>query len=363
VGSAALYHLARRGARVLGIDRFPPGHDRGSSHGHTRVIRLAYFEHADYVSLLHRAYELWESLMAARQEPLYVQTGILEMGPQDGEIVPGVLEAARQHALEVEHLSAAEIQYRFPGVRAPEDWAGVYETRAGYLRVEECVRAHAEVAVAHGAALCVGEAVLGWETQGDHLVVRTDRDTYCTAHLVVTAGAWAPRLLASLGVELTVLRKPLLWYRPTTSDYRAESGFPVWIFETPAGVIYGFPEIDDRGLKLAEHSGGLPVANPFDVNRDLLDIDRPPVDACVRAHLPGLSTECLQHVVCMYTASPDGHFIIDRHPDNPRISFVTGLSGHGFKFTSVLGEIMADFALEGGTAQPVQFLGLSRFRH
>ncbi len=362
VGSAALYHLARRGARVLGIDRFPPGHDRGSSHGHTRVIRLAYFEHADYVPLLQRAYELWEALMAERQAPFYVQTGILEMGPPDGTIVPGVLDAARQHALEVEHLSAAEIHYRFPGVRAPEAWTGVYEARAGYLLVEECVRAHADAAVAHGAALHVGEEVQGWDTEGDHLVVRTDRATYRTAHLVVTAGAWAPQMLASLGVELTVVRKPLLWYRTTTSAYRVESGFPVWAFETPAGDIYGFPEIADQGLKLAEHSGGLPVADPLDVQRDLLAVDRPPVDACVRAHFPGVSTECLRHVVCMYTTSPDGHFLIDRHPDNPRISFVAGLSGHGFKFASVLGEIMADLALEDGTAHPIAFLGLRRFR-
>ncbi len=362
VGSAALYHLARRGAKVLGLDRFPPGHDNGSSHGQTRVIRLAYFEHADYVPLLRRAFELWEDLDHQHAEQLYVQTGVLEIGPRHGEVVPGVLEAARQHALAVEELSAQDMQHRFPGLRVPEDWIGVFEQRGGYLRVEDCVKAHAEAAVQHGAVLRIGEVVHSWETEGDSVVLHTDRETYRAGHLVITAGAWAPQMLQSLGVRFTVLRKLLLWYRTNTPDYRLETGFPVWLFETAAGIFYGFPEIDAMGLKLAEHTGGLPIDDPLQMDRQLTPEDRHPIDTFLPIHLPGVSSTCLQHVVCMYTVSPDQHFVVDRHPHAPQVCFAAGLSGHGFKFATVLGEALADLALDGATPLPIGFLGLDRLK-
>lgn len=362
VGSAALYHLAQRGARVLGIDRFAPGHDRGSSHGETRVIRLAYFEHPDYVPLLQRAYTLWEAMAQARPESLYVQTGILEMGPEDGEIVPGVLDAARLHHLEVETLSGAEIEKRYAGLRVPEPMVGVFEVRAGFLRVEACVKAYADEAVKHGARLQTGETVLGWSPDGEGICVETDRRRYRAGRLVVTAGAWAPQLLAALGVEFRVLRKPLLWYRTQTPHYRLDNGFPVWLLETDLGAIYGFPEIDARGFKIAEHTGGSDVADPLQPDRSLRPDDRQPIEALLRTHFPGVTSDCLHHAVCMYTMSPDGHFVIDRHPHDSRVCFVAGLSGHGFKFASVLGEIMADLALDGETALPIGFLGLDRLR-
>lgn len=362
VGSAALYHLARRGAKVLGIDRFPPGHDRGSSHGETRVIRLAYFEHPDYVPLLQRAYDLWETMEQERPESLFVQTGILEMGPEGGDIVSGVLEAAQLHNLEVETLSGAEIEKRYTGLRVPPPLVGVFEARAGFLRVESCVKAYADEAVKHGATLQTGETVLKWAPDGDGITVETDQGRYRTGRLVVTAGAWAPQFLASLDIKLRVLRKPLVWYRTQTPDYRIENGFPVWFLETDLGAIYGFPEIDDMGFKLAEHTGGIEVADPLQPDRDLHADDRRPLETLIGRHFPGVSTDCVHHAVCMYTMSPDEHFVIDRHPDDPRVCFVTGLSGHGFKFVSALGEIMSDLALDGETELPIEFLGLERFR-
>ncbi len=362
VGSAALYHLARRGAKVLGIDRFPPGHDQGSSHGETRVIRLAYFEHPDYVPLLQRAYTLWKAIAQERSESLYVQTGILEMGLESGEIVPGVLEAARLYNLEVETLAGADIEKRYPGLRVPAPLVGVFEARAGFLRVESCVKAYADEAVKHGAELQIGETVRQWSPDGEGIVVETDRGQYRAARLVVTAGAWAPQLLAPFGVHFRVLRKPLLWYRTQTPDYRIENGFPVWFLETDLGAIYGFPEIDEMGFKLAEHTSGSEVADPFQLNRSLNPDDRRPLESLISRHFPGVSSDCLHHAVCMYTTSPDGHFVIDRHPDDPRVCFVAGLSGHGFKFASVLGEIMSDLALDGETELPIDFLGLERLR-
>jgi sarcosine oxidase len=361
VGSAALYHLARRGARVLGLDRFTPGHDRGSSHGETRVIRLAYFEHPDYVPLLHRAYTLWEELASQRDETLYVQTGILEIGPRDGEVVPGVTKAARQHGLDVEELSAVDIRQGYPGIQLPEDWAGIFESRGGYLRVEACVRAHADEAVQHGAHLRTGEVIEGWDIDGDSVVVHTHQETYRAQQLIVTAGAWAPQLLESLGVHLTVLRKPLLWYRTQTPNYHVDNGFPVWLFETSSGTFYGFPEIDTIGIKVAEHSHGSPVDDPLALDSRLLPEDRQPVESFLAAHLPEVSRECLYHTVCMYTMTPDQHFLIDRHPQHAQVCFAAGLSGHGFKFATVLGEILAQLTWDGETPQPIGFLGLDRF--
>ncbi len=362
VGSAALYYLAQQGANVLGIDRFPPGHDRGSSHGETRVIRLAYFEHPDYVPLLRRAYTLWEEMGQVRPESLYVQAGILEMGPEDGEVIPGVLDAARQHHLDIETLSSAEIEKRYAGLRVPESFVGVFEARAGFLRVEACVKAYAEEAVKRGAQLQTGETVLGWSPGGEGIAVETDRGRYRAGRLIVTAGAWAPQFLASLGVDLRVLRKPLLWYRTQTPHYRLDHGFPVWFLETDLGAIYGFPEIDAFGFKLAEHTKGTEVADPLQPDRDLWAADRLPLESLIQRHFPGVTSECLHHAVCMYTMSPDGHFIIDRHPGDARVCFVTGLSGHGFKFASVLGKIMCDLALNGETEMPIEFLSLDRLQ-
>lgn len=360
VGSAALYHLARRGGNVLGLDRFPPGHDQGSSHGHTRVIRLAYFEHADYVPLLQRAYELWEELEEQHGESLYVQTGVLEMGPPDGEVLSGVKKAAQQHRLDLSELSAADVQRQYPGIRLPEEWVGLFEPRGGYLLVEDCVRAHADEAVKHGATLHTGEVIERWVIDGEGVVVHTDRATYRADRLIVTAGAWTPQLLQSLGVNLTVRRKPLLWYRTTTSDYRIESGFPVWLFETPGGIFYGFPELDARGVKAAEHTSGLPVEDPLTLDRQLLPVDRQPVETMLQNHLPGVSLDNRHHTVCMYTMTPDEHFIVDQHPAHPQVCFTAGLSGHGFKFATVLGEVMAQMALDGATPHPTGFLGLDR---
>lgn len=361
VGSAALYHLARRGVRVLGLDRFAPGHDRGSSHGQTRVIRLAYFEHPDYVPLLRRAFELWHELEAQRGEQLYVRTGIIEMGPPDGEVLPGVLRAARQHDLAVDTLTADEVQRQYPGLRLPEHWQGVFETEAGYLRVEKCVIAHAEAAQACGAQLHSGEEVLTWSVAGDGVTVQTNRQVYRANRLLVTAGAWAPRLLHDLKVPLQVLRKPLLWYRTIQPDYRRDNGFPVWFFETPDGLFYGFPEFDEMGLKAAEHTGGLTVDDPLRLERHLTPEDRRPLEAVLRRHMPGVSDHCVHHTVCMYTTTPDGHFIVDRHPEHAQVCFAAGLSGHGFKLSNLLGDVLADLALTGSTHHPIDFLSIGRF--
>lgn len=361
VGSAALYEIARRGHSVLGIDRFPPGHDRGSSHGDTRAIRLAYHEHPDYVPLLHRAYELWDQLEQRSGRRLLFRTGMLEVGPPDGEAVGGVLAAAREHGLTVEPLSRAEIEARFSGLRVPEGMAGVLEPHGGYLAVEDCVRSHVAAAREHGAALATGEVLESWQASADFVEVRTDRGAYHAARLILTAGAWSGALVGDVGVRFEVLRKPVFWYRTETPDYRVESGFPVWLFETGGRMMYGFPEIEGGGMKIAEHTGGEVVPDPLQLDRRSRPEDRKPLEDFARAYLPGMSGDLLRHQVCMYTTSPDRHFVVDRHPGYDSVCFAAGLSGHGFKFTNVLGEALADLALDGKSELPIGFLGLSRF--
>lgn len=362
VGSAALWQLARRGLRVLGIDRFAPPHDHGSSHGQTRIIRQAYFEHADYVPLLVESYRLWNELEQSVGRTLLVETGLVEVGPADGVVVPGVVRAARQHRLHVEELSASEVSRRWPSLVVREPLVGVFEPRGGFLHVEECVRAQLVAAEEAGAELRVGVEALGWTAGDDEVVVETSVGRFTAARLVVTAGAWAGQLLADLGVRLEVRRKALMWHATSDGRTRADAGFPCYLFELPAGVFYGFPAIDERGLKAAEHSGGEVVADPSLVDRSLRDDDREPVEAFLAAHLPAAERPCREHAVCLYTMSPDEHFVVDRHPRHANVAFAAGLSGHGFKFAPVLGAALADLVIDGATQRSIGFLSLARLR-
>jgi sarcosine oxidase len=360
VGGAAAMHLARRGARVLGLDRFPPGHDRGSSHGQTRIIRQAYFEHPDYVPLLRRAYQLWEELESLRGEQLYQEAGLLEAGPDDGVVVPGIRESARRYQLPVDEFTADEAMRQFPGFVVPDGCLAMFERRAGFLFVERCVEAHASEAGKLGAELRIGESVLRWAAESDAVVVETDAATYRAARLVIACGAWSGQLLGDLHVPLRVVRKHLHWYANKDERYQRERDCPAFFYETPEGYFYGFPQIDERGVKLAEHSGGEEVADPLGVNRDEDPQDVQRVTQFVQSHLPGLSRERTGHAVCMYTLTADEHFLVDRHPHHPQVALAAGLSGHGFKFVGVLGEALADLALAGETRLPIEFLRLDR---
>lgn len=361
VGGAALYHLAKRGVRAIGLDRFPPGHDRGSSHGQTRIIRQAYFEHSDYVPLLLHAYELWAELAERRRETLYVEAGLLQVGPENGEVVPGVMKAAALHNLSVVKMSAADAMNLFPTFAIPAELSAVFEPRAGYLHVEACVRAHIESAMELGAAFADGGAVLGWKADGAGYIVETEKETFRAGGLIIAPGSWAPGLLPNLPVRLEVRRKPLYWHPTTTTGYRVEHRCPTFLFELPHGVFYGFPQIDDRGVKVAEHTGGKVVVEPLNVDRteDVGETKR--VDSFLADHLPGVASPHTGFAVCMYTMSPDEHFIVDRYPGHDRIVFAAGLSGHGFKFTSCLGEALVEMLLDGRSRMPIEFLSLKRF--
>jgi sarcosine oxidase len=211
-----------------------------------------------------------------------------------------------------------------------------------------------------GAELRTDEPAVAWRAEGAGVSVTTPRGSYAAKSLAIAAGAWSSQLLADLGVRLEVRRKHQYWFASEDRAYRAEGGCPTYLFETPAGIFYGFPRIDEWGIKVARHSGGDPVADPLGVNRELDPADRCLVEEFVVANLPGVEPRLLDHSVCMYTMTPDEHFLVDRHPQHPQVAFVAGLSGHGFKFTCVLGEALADLATTGSTALPVAFLNCQR---
>lgn len=360
VGAAACLHLARRGLSVIGLDRFPPGHERGSSHGSTRIIRLAYFEHPDYVPLLRRAYDLWESLATETGERLYVETGLLEVGPETGTVIQGILASARTHDLAIDRLSDVELHRECPGFVAGEGMTALFERRAGYLRVEDCTRAHARLAEQAGSTLRIGETVLGWEARSGGVEVRTDAQTYYAARLIVTPGAWAPALLGSLGIGFEVIRKSLYWYATESQAYDVHSGAPCFFFDTPTGEFYGFPRIDADGLKVAEHTGGLPVTDPLSVDRSEDRGETARIAAFLARHLPRVTAQRTRFETCLYTLSPDRHFVVDRHPEHPQVAFAAGLSGHGFKFASVLGQVLAHLGPGETPDVPIEFLSAKR---
>lgn len=361
MGSAATYHLAKRGVRVLGIDRFAPCHDQGSSHGETRIIRKAYFEHPDYVPLLSRAYELWDELEGEAKGSLFNRCGLLLAGPREGNVVPGLYRAAKAHGLPLDTLSAKELARRFPMFNLPgEKYESVFEADAGFLHLDQCLLAHTRYAQRAGAELFHEHRVLGWESDGKSVQVTTDRLTISAGALVICGGPWSEWMLTDLRVPLSVRRKVQLWF--ITEDRRFEETFrtPVYGVETAEGFFYGFPSVNPRQVKIAHHTGGANVDHPDRVDRDLHDDDVTPVRQFIADHLHGVSDDVARHSICLYTMTPDEHFILDRHPVYPNVAFAAGFSGHGFKFAPVVGEIMADLAVNGRTDLPAGFLRLDR---
>lgn len=372
MGSAAAMHLARRGQKVLAIDRYEPGHNHGSSHGQTRIIRQAYFEHPSYVPLLLRAYELWHELEQLVGEKLFYQVGLLQAGPASGTVVGGVLESAREHQLRVEQFSADEASRRFPGLAIDRSMACVFEPAAGFLLVEPCVKAHSRAAVAAGATFALGD-VTRIEPTADGVRVWMGSEVHTASRVVVSGGSWASSLLRPIWPtipRLKVLRKCVCWLRPTTEDYRAGGGFPTWLVETSWGVFYGFPQLewDGRfggGVKVAEHSGGDWVdeqaSGPVAVS---MLSPNPASEARIlkfaAASLPGLSSEVVAQSSCYYTMSDDEHFLVGTVPDFPQLVYAAGFSGHGFKFASVLGEALADLAMQGESRLPIDWLSAKR---
>lgn len=364
MGSAAAYHLARRDRKVLGLERFAPAHDRGSSHGESRIIRQAYFEGAAYVPLLFRAYELWEELEKETGEDLMTLCGGLFIGPENGELVSGSAASADEHGLPYEMLDATDIKRRFPVFEPGPDAVALFEKRAGFVRPEATVRAHLDRASALGADLRFEEPVVSWEATESGVRVRTEKGLYEAERLVMSAGPWAGELLADLGLPLEVTRQILFWFRPTGgTEAFAPERLPIWIFEPEDGnMFYSFPVVDGSDtLKAAFFRADGTPADPNNIDREVHEDEVAFIRRYLARHVPSMNGEFVRAKTCMYTNTPDQHFVISTHPDHPQVSIAAGFSGHGYKFCSVVGEVLADLATDGKTRHPIDLFSPSRF--
>lgn len=350
VGSAAAWQLALRGQRVLGLESHGVAHDLGSSHGRSRITRRAYMEGAWYVPLVIRSEQLWRELEAAGSVPLLTMTGGLMIGRADSKVVAGALQSAAVHSLPHECLDAATIRARFPVLRPEGDVGGVYERDAGVLAPESCVAACLRAAAGAGAELRFDTRALDWEETASGVRVRTARGTHEAGALVVTAGPWASRLLPDLGVPLTVTREVMFWLPASEDDTTIAARMPIFMWDRhdEGPVLYGFPALDGPrgGVKVALHMAGTP-ADPDSVDRAIHGRDVEAIREAVRSRLPALQFPPLHAAVCLYTRSPDLHFLIGRYPASERVVMAAGLSGHGFKFASGIGEALAEIVVDG----------------
>ena len=361
IGSAALYQLARRGVRVAAIERFSPGHDQGSSHGETRIIRLGYFEHPSYVPLLRRTYTLWRELEAASATKLLNITGIAEIGPPDGEVVTGTLAASRQHNLPHEVLDATETMRRFPAFKIPSHYVGVFQPDGGFIAVEPAVATLIAMARAAGAELRTGVTVLSIKPHGDGVRIATSQGDIETSTAIVAAGPWVKQLLPNLSVPLRVTRQVMSWFKPADQDLFGGDRFPVFLLESQHGVHYGFPPSATGLVKIAKHHHRDETVDPDRVDRTISAADEALVRSALADHIPAANGPLAAAKTCLYTVTPDHDFIIDRMPNAPNIIVASPCSGHGFKFAPVIGEILADMALSGTTGHDISRFQMTRF--
>jgi sarcosine oxidase len=360
-GSAAADALARRGLSVMGFDRFDPPHDLGSSHGETRIIREAYFEHPVYVPLVQRAYENWAALERDTGRTLMRLTGGLMIGDPSGVLVSGAQRSAEVHGLPFEILDSAEVRRRFPVLTPPRHMVAVWERRAGVLFPESCVAAQLERAVRHGAALHTGEPVESWRADGEGVEITTTRGRYRAAHLLLSAGAWNRALLGGLALPLTVARQVAHWFTPARDSALFEPGrFPIWICEhEPGRFFYGFPAFDGQ-IKVARHHEG-ELTDPLRVRREVSLAESDGMRELIGRFLPAAGGALHHSSVCLYTNTPDDHFVLDRHPGHSQVVISSACSGHGFKFASALGEVLADLLIDGRSRYDLEMFRATRF--
>jgi sarcosine oxidase len=361
MGSATLFHLARRGLRVLGLERFDLIHEYGSSHGLTRIIRLAYWEHPTYVALLHRAYELWRELERAAGERLLHITGSVDAGPAGGPIFQGAFRSSELHSLAHEVVDGRELNRRCPGYRLPPETQCLLQPEGGFLLPERCNIAHVALAQFHGAEAHCREPVIEWGAGGGRVWVRTARGRYEAGRLVVCAGAWASRLLPELDGLAVPERQVLAWLQPSRAELFEPEVFPVFNLEVDEGHFYGFPSFLMPGFKFGKYHHRREVVDPDAVRQEPGPEDEDLLRAFARRYFPDGAGPTMMLKACLFTNSPDRHFILDRHPEHPEVAIAAGFSGHGYKFCSVIGEIMADLAQDGRTRHDIEFFRLQRF--
>jgi sarcosine oxidase len=362
MGSATLFHLARRGVKVLGLEQFSPGHTLGSSHGDSRIIREMYFEHPLYVPLVQRAYELWAELEGASGTRLMTISGGLMIGPKDGAIVSGTLRSARTHGLPSEVLDPSEVKARFPAFSLGEALVAVVDPRAGFLDPEACNRAHIALAERAGADTRFNARMLSWEADANGIGVKTSDGNYSADRLLLAAGAWTSEV-AGFDLPLVVERQSVFWLDPAGDHSHYDVGsFPIYAYEYVAGnIVYGFPR-QSRGVKASVMHAGETARTPEELRRPAEASEADALRDALRPVLPRLAKAPLREMTtCLFTNTPDHDFVIDFHPDHPHVLVSSPCSGHGFKFASAIGELQADLLTTASTSFDLTPFSIKRF--
>ncbi len=360
MGSAAVAHLARRGHSVIGLEQFQPNHANGSSHGETRIIRKAYFESPDYVPMLQRAYELWNELEQESGQQLMTLNGGLNIGTIESGFVSGSTRSAREFGLNVEELDSAEVHHRFPGYQLPDSLVALYDPSAGFLRPERCVRAHLDVAVKHGARLLFDSRVIDWSADERGVQVRTETEQFSADRLIIAAGPWSRAVIKGWDAPIEVWRIVNVHFDSARPGLFSPEQCPIFLIEVPEGHYYGFPALPGQGVKIGRHDVGR-VCSPETIDRNVAPVEVDMLRNVLDTYMPGASGPVLRTLTCMYSNTPDTHFVIDHHPSLPNVVLACGFSGHGFKFVSAVGETLADLALDGSSHFDLTFLSASRF--
>ncbi|HMI97765.1 MAG TPA: N-methyl-L-tryptophan oxidase [Micropepsaceae bacterium] len=374
MGSAAAFQLAKRGRKVLGIDQFTPPHRLGSSHGETRITRLAIGEGEHYTPLVMRSHELWREIEKETDADLLTITGGLIISSiartamlHVDQFFSNTVAAAEKYRIAHQILSAQEIRTRFPQFRVHDDEIGYYEPSAGFLRPEACIDAQLRLAKKYGAAIHTNERVVAFQASADEVTVTTDRRTYRAEKLIISAGAWLPELIGeTYATPFKVLRQLLFWFDvkgPITPFLPANCPIFIWELQGPQQAIYGFPAIDgaEGGVKVATQQYEN-TTTPDIVNRDVLEEEAATMHAkYVAPYMPALSSRCIKAVSCLYTATPDAEFVIDFHPQSERIIIASPCSGHGFKHSAAIGEALAELAADGRSRFDLSAFRFARF--
>lgn len=369
MGSSACYYLSKEGYRVLGLEQFDISHEFGSHAGQSRIIRKAYFEHPDYVPLLQRAYQNWKKLEEETGEQVYFSTGICYFGSPGHEIIKGVKQSASLYGIEVKEFNTKTSATKFPQFKIPKHYECLHEPEAGFLTPEKAIKLYAQLAKKKGAEIHTREKVISWEKTKDGIIVRTDKNNYNCKKLVITAGPWSGKIIPGFQNKLKVTRQVIAWVKvKNENDFRL-GNLPCWMIadqENP-GVFYGFPVLstekfgEPSGLKLAHHFPK-DEADPNHVNREVNADDKAKLEYALDKYFPGVLESFLHSKVCLYTNTPDENFIIDKFSGYEDVVIACGFSGHGFKFVSVVGEILADLTIKGKTELGIDFLSAKRFQ-
>lgn len=362
MGSSTVYHLAERGQDVLGLERYDIPNEMGSSHGVTRIIRKAQYEHPAYVPLVRRSYELWRELEAETDRELLHITGSIDAGPVDGTVFNGSKRSCEVHDIDYEILSSDEVNARFPGYDLPDHHKAIYQPDGGFLVPEQCIIGYVEAAQAAGADVRAREPVADFTELADGGVrVTSSKGTYEADELVITAGAWARQFLPDLEEQVVPVRQVLAWLQPSEPSQFSASNFPVFIHGTKDNHYYGFPKHDVPGFKFGKFNHLGETVDPDEMDREPRPEDEELLRSYADRFFPEGAGPTMRLSTCMFTNTPDDHFILDTLPDHPQITVGAGFSGHGFKFASAVGEVLADLAINGETDHNIDLFRADRF--